>query len=51
MKTKTRGGLRTRRIQDNGGTLGAYRQIEYLVRTPAPKLAGAVKGRLISGSF
>jgi hypothetical protein len=31
MKTKARGGPRTRRIQGNGGTLGACRQKEYLV--------------------
>ena len=37
MKTKARGGLRPRRIKSDGGTLGAYRQITYLVRMPAPR--------------
>ncbi len=34
---KARGGLRTQIILDDGGTLGACRQITYLVRTPAPR--------------
>ncbi len=37
---KTRPGVdsvRARRIQGDGGTLGARRQIKYLVRTPAPR--------------
>ena len=38
--------LRARGIQGNSGTLGAYRQIMYLVRIGCPLLAGAVRGRL-----
>ena len=34
---KARVGPRSRRIQDDGRTLGACRQIKYLVRTIAPR--------------
>jgi hypothetical protein len=47
MKTMARGGHRTWRIKgtSTGGTLGASRQKEYLVRTPL--LAGVVRGSVI----
>ena len=48
MKTMARGGPRIRRIIGTGGTLGARRQYEYLVRTPAPR--GVARGSVVLGS-
>ena len=49
MKNMAQDGNRTRRIIGTGGTLGACRQYQYLVRTPAPR--GGSSRSVVLGSF